>query len=47
MLIKHEQGRRFTRGMREAAECFEAGEEDACAAVEAKALGYAALLLCF
>jgi len=44
MLMEHEQGRVFTRGMRAAAERLQAGESAATAEVLANARGYAALL---
>src|SRR5512146_589372 len=44
MLSEHEQGRQFTRGMREAALKLESGDESARAVVAQNALGYAALL---
>lgn len=44
MLDEHEQGRAFTRGMREAAERLAGGEQAAKTAVVANARGYAALL---
>jgi hemerythrin-like domain-containing protein len=44
MLMEHEQGRGFTRGMREAAQKLEAGDLTARAAVIQNANGYAALL---
>jgi hemerythrin-like domain-containing protein len=44
MLMEHEQGRMFTRGMRAAAERLQAGESAATAEVLANARGYAALL---
>ena len=44
MLMEHEQGRAFTRGMRAAAERLQAGETAASAEVLANARGYAALL---
>ncbi len=44
MLGEHEQGRAFTRGMREAAEQLIAGDRAARTAIVANARGYAALL---
>ena len=44
MLAEHEQGRGFTREMREAAEKWEAGDLSAKNAVTHNALGYVALL---
>ncbi len=44
MLGEHEQGRVYTRGMREAAEKLAAGDESARADVILNARGYAALL---
>ena len=44
MLAEHEQGRAFTRGMREAAQRLAAGETAARAEVVRNARGYAALL---
>lgn len=44
MLVEHEQGRAFTRGMREAAEKWEAGDQSARTTVVENALGYVALL---
>jgi hemerythrin-like domain-containing protein len=44
MLHDHEQGRAYTRGMREAAESLQAGDEGAAARVIENARGYAALL---
>ena len=44
MLMEHEQGRMFTRGMRAAAERLQSGESAATAEVLANARGYAALL---
>jgi hemerythrin-like domain-containing protein len=44
MLSEHEQGRAFTRGMRDAANRFAAGDETARAEVVNNARGYAALL---
>lgn len=44
MLYEHDQGRAFTRGMREAAEKLAAGDQAARAAVVENAQGYAALL---
>jgi hemerythrin-like domain-containing protein len=44
MLAEHEQGRAFTRGMREAAERLAAGDGAARAAVVQNAQGYAGLL---
>jgi hemerythrin-like domain-containing protein len=44
MLSEHEQGRKFTRGMRAAAEQLQAGDPAARAALVANARGYAALL---
>lgn len=44
MLMEHEQGRAFTRGMRAAAEKLKAGDTSARAAVIQNARGYAALL---
>jgi hemerythrin-like domain-containing protein len=44
MLYEHEQGRAFTRKMREAAQNMEAGEAAAASAVIANARSYAALL---
>lgn len=44
MLADHEQGRSFTRGMREAAHKLEAGDASAKTAVIANARGYVALL---
>ena len=44
MLAEHEQGRIFTRGMREAAQRLEAGDESARQDTVRNALGYAALL---
>lgn len=44
MLAEHEEGRRLTRAMREAAEHLAAGDATAAAQVSANALGYVALL---
>jgi hemerythrin-like domain-containing protein len=44
MLAEHEQGRLFTREMRDAAEKWEKGDTSACNAVVQDALGYVALL---
>ena len=44
MLYEHEQGRKFTRGMREAAQSLEAGDASARSAVIQNARGYATLL---
>jgi hemerythrin-like domain-containing protein len=44
MLADHEQGRLFTRGMREAAQRLQAGDRMAVAAVVENARGYANLL---
>ena len=44
MLYEHEQGRGFTRGLREAALKLEAGDQTAVPAVLNNARGYAALL---
>ena len=44
MLFEHEQGRQFTRQMREAALRLDSGDETARGAVVQNALGYAALL---
>lgn len=44
MLAEHEQGRQYTRGMREAAQKFEAGDESARRLIIQNALGYTALL---
>lgn len=44
MLADHDQGRAFTRGMREAAERLAAGDADARAAVAQNALNYVRLL---
>jgi hemerythrin-like domain-containing protein len=44
MLAEHEQGRAYTRGMRQAAEGLQGGDEAARAAVIRNARGYAALL---
>lgn len=44
MLAEHEQGRQYTRGMREAAQKVEAGDESARQLIIQNALGYAALL---
>lgn len=44
MLADHEEGRRFTRAMREAAERVQAGDTTAAQQVTQNALGYAALL---
>ena len=44
MLAEHEQGRTFTRGMREAAQKLEAGDGSAREAVLANGRGYASLL---
>ena len=44
MLADHEQGRAFTRGMREAAQKLQDGDREAAAAVIANARGYAGLL---
>jgi hemerythrin-like domain-containing protein len=44
MLAEHEQGRLFTREMRDAAEKWEAGDQSAQGAVVQDALGYVALL---
>jgi hemerythrin-like domain-containing protein len=44
MLADHEQGRAFTREMKDAAQKWEAGDLSARAAVVANALGYVALL---
>jgi hemerythrin-like domain-containing protein len=44
MLAEHEQGRVFTRGMREAAEQLQAGDQTARERVLQNARGYAALL---
>jgi hemerythrin-like domain-containing protein len=44
MLAEHEQGRAYTRGMREAAGRLQAGDESARRDLVLNALGYAALL---
>ncbi len=44
MLAEHEQGRAFTRGMGEAAQRWQAGDQSARTAVVQNALGYASLL---
>lgn len=44
MLAEHEQGRIYTRGMREAAQRLETGDTSASSEVAQNALGYAALL---
>jgi hemerythrin-like domain-containing protein len=44
MLAEHEQGRAYTRGMRQGAERLQAGDESARAEVIRNARGYAALL---
>ena len=44
MLSEHEQGRAYTRGMRQAAERLQAGDAGAKTDVVGNALGYAALL---
>lgn len=44
MLADHEQGRHYTRGMREAAERLVAGDGSATAPLTANAFGYATLL---
>jgi len=44
MLAEHEQGRQYTRAMREAAQKFEAGDDSARHLIIQNALGYAALL---
>jgi hemerythrin-like domain-containing protein len=44
MLYEHEQGRKFTRGMREAAQKLAAGDQNARLAVIQNARGYAVLL---
>jgi hemerythrin-like domain-containing protein len=44
MLAEHEQGRAFTRGMRDAANRLAAGDESARGQVVSNARGYAALL---
>ena len=44
MLAEHEQGRAYTRGLRTAAERWQAGDESARAAVIKNARGYANLL---
>lgn len=44
MLAEHEQGRIYTRGMKEAAQRLEAGDQSAVPEVVRYALGYAALL---
>jgi hemerythrin-like domain-containing protein len=44
MLMEHEQGRAYTRGMRQAAEKLQAGDESARQELVANARGYAALL---
>jgi hemerythrin-like domain-containing protein len=44
MLAEHEQGRRFTRAMREAAERWQAGDRASIPQVTQNALGYSALL---
>jgi hemerythrin-like domain-containing protein len=44
MLDEHEQGRAFTRGMREAAERLAAGDAEAKAAIIRNARGYTSLL---
>lgn len=44
MLAEHEQGRAYTRAMRQAAEKLQAGDESARQALVANARGYAALL---
>jgi hemerythrin-like domain-containing protein len=44
MLFEHEQGRTFTRGMRQAALRFQGGDESAREDVVKNALGYCALL---
>jgi hemerythrin-like domain-containing protein len=44
MLMEHEQGRVFTRGMRAAAERYQAGDASAAADIIANARGYTQLL---
>ncbi|MEZ0396276.1 MAG: hemerythrin domain-containing protein [Anaerolineales bacterium] len=44
MLAEHEQGRAFTREMRDAAEQWDKGDQSALGAVVQNALGYVALL---
>lgn len=44
MLSEHEEGRRLTRGMRQAAESLASGDENARAEVVANAMGYVRLL---
>lgn len=44
MLNEHEAGRKYTRGMRDAAERWKAGDDSARASVIENARGYAALL---
>ena len=44
MLSEHEQGRAYTRGLREAAENLQAGDKGAVPIVVRNARGYAALL---
>lgn len=44
MLNEHEEGRRYTGGMRQAAERLKAGDQDAIPKIVENALGYAALL---
>jgi hemerythrin-like domain-containing protein len=44
MLADHEQGRAYTRGMREAAQRLQAGDDGAAAVVIENARGYAGLL---
>jgi hemerythrin-like domain-containing protein len=44
MLAEHEQARTFTRGLLDAAQRLQAGDEEAAAAVVHNARGYAALL---
>jgi hemerythrin-like domain-containing protein len=44
MMAEHEQGRAFTRGMREAAKKWETGDDSACEDVTFNARGYITLL---
>ena len=44
MLVEHEQGRAYTRGMREAAQAWQAGDQSARERVIWNARGYATLL---
>jgi len=44
MLAEHEQGRGFNRGLREAAECYQAGDQSAREKIIYNAIGYASLL---